>query len=216
VEWEGAARQFEILQQRRDHLAVRAPIAGVVTTFQVRQLLLNRPVQRGEVLLQVMDDQGDWQLELEVLEHRVGRILQEQQLRKQKSKIKVSRVIDGTTKASVSTMTRAEGERNSVSASASAAPSLANPSFPELAVEYRLLTQPESRYFARLTSLATRTVTADPQGSVIEARAALNTSDLPTRTVGAEVRARISCGTSCLGDVLFGDVIEFVQKYLWW
>ena len=91
-----------------------------------------------------------------------------------------------------------------------------NPPFQQLPIEYRLLTQSEASYFANLNSLATRTVTAEAQGSVIEARATLDKSRLPARAIGAEVRARIGCGTSCLGDVLFGDVIEFVQKYLWW
>jgi hypothetical protein len=79
-----------------------------------------------------------------------------------------------------------------------------------------LLTSPELSYQATLDYLATRTVTAEEKGSVIEARATLDKSKLPLRTIGADVRARIGCGKSYLGDVLFGDVIEFVQKYLWW
>ena len=51
---------------------------------------------------------------------------------------------------------------------------------------------------------------------MLEACAAVDKMQLPLRTIGADVRARINCGPSCLGDVLFGDVIEFVQKYLWW
>ena len=169
VEIDGAILQREILQDRLKKLIVRAPIAGVVTTFQVQQLLENRPVKRGDLLLQVMDESGDWQLELEIAEHRVGRILKAQQ---------------------------ALG--------------------PELPIEYRLLTSPESSFKATLESLATRTVTAEEKGSVLEARASLDNSHLPERAIGADVRARIGCGKSCLGDVLFGDVVEFIQKYLWW
>jgi hypothetical protein len=32
--------------------------------------------------------------------------------------------------------------------------------------------------------------------------------------IGAEVRAKISCSDRSLGYVLFGDVIEFIQKRL--
>ena len=116
-----------------------------------------------------MDEKGDWQLELEIAEHRVGRILKAQQ---------------------------ELGE--------------------SLPIEYRLLTSPESSFQATLKSLATRTVTAEEEGSVLEARASLDENKLPSRAIGADVRARIGCGKSCLGDVLFGDVIEFIQKYLWW
>ena len=169
VEMEGYESHLKLLKERQNKLNVRAPIAGIVTTFQVQQLLLNRPVKRGDVLVQVMDEKGDWQLELEIEEHRVGRILRAQ-------------------KALTA----------------------------NLPIDYRLLTSPEKSYAATLGFLATRTVAAEEKGSVLEARATLDKSKLPQMTIGAEVRARIGCGQSYLGDVLFGDVIEFVQKYLWW
>lgn len=169
VEVKGLQAQIETLKDRRERLTVRAPIAGKVTTFQVRQLLLNRPVKRGDVLVQVMDDKGDWQLELEIAEHRVGRILKAQ---------------------------------NKLGA--------------DLPIEYRLLTSPENSYQATLKSMGTRTVTSEESGSVIEARASLDTDKLPKTTIGADVRARIGCGQSNLGDVLFGDIVEFIQRYLWW
>lgn len=169
VEIDGAIEQEKILKERLKRLTVLSPITGTVTTFQVQQLLENRPVKRGDLLLQVMDDQADWQLELEIAEQRVGRILKAQQILG-----------------------------------------------PNLPIEYRLLTSPESSYAATLKSLGTRIVTAEEEGSVLEARATLDPNKLPSRAIGADVRARISCGQSSLGDVLFGDVIEFIQKYLWW
>ena len=208
VEMEGAALQATVLKDRLARLTVRAPIAGVVTTFQAQQLLLNRPVKRGDLLLQVMDETGDWQLELEVAEHRLGRILIAQQRLAAAGQV---------------TRDESQGPKNGAKAESSSSsdsqPSALNPqpsTFQQLPIEYRLLTQPEASYLASLTSLATRTVTAESQGSVIEARAALDKTRLPARAIGADVRARIGCGTSSLGDVLFGDLVEFAQKYLWW
>lgn len=71
----GVQKHLEILKDRLDKLNVKAPIAGVVTTFQIEQLLINRPVQRGELLLEIMDPTGPWQLELDVEEKRMGHIL---------------------------------------------------------------------------------------------------------------------------------------------
>ncbi|QDV18815.1 multidrug resistance protein MdtN [Gimesia panareensis] len=71
----GTQRQLQILRERLDKLNVKAPIDGVVTTFQVEQLLINRPVQRGELLMEIMDPNGPWQLELDVEEKRMGHIL---------------------------------------------------------------------------------------------------------------------------------------------
>lgn len=72
---DGTERHLAILRDRLDKLNVKAPIDGVVTTFQVEQLLINRPVQRGELLMEIMDPNGPWQLELDVEEKRMGHIL---------------------------------------------------------------------------------------------------------------------------------------------
>ncbi len=212
VEIEGAARQATVLKNRLDRLEVRAPIAGVVTTFQARQLLLDRPVKRGDLLLQVMDETGDWQLELEVAEHRLGRILMAQQ----KQAAAGRETSDARPDPDHSAETESSSSSGSQPSTLNPRPSTLGPPFQPLPIEYRLLTQPEASYFASLTSLATRTVTAESQGSVIEARAALDKTRLPVPAIGAEVRARIGCGDSSLGDVLFGDLVEFAQKYLWW
>ncbi|WP_339729394.1 HlyD family efflux transporter periplasmic adaptor subunit [uncultured Gimesia sp.] len=71
----GVEKLLEILKDRMEKLNVKAPIDGVVTTFQIEQLLINRPVQRGELLLEIMDPTGPWQLELDVEEKRMGHIL---------------------------------------------------------------------------------------------------------------------------------------------
>lgn len=71
----GLKKHLDILEGRLDKLNVKAPIDGVVTTFQIEQLLKDRPVQRGELLLEIMDATGPWQLELDVEEKRMGHIL---------------------------------------------------------------------------------------------------------------------------------------------
>jgi multidrug efflux pump subunit AcrA (membrane-fusion protein) len=67
------------LQKRVEKLTIRAPIDGVVVTFRLQQLLKDRPVRRGERLVEVMDDTGAWQVELEVAEKRMGHILRAQE-----------------------------------------------------------------------------------------------------------------------------------------
>jgi multidrug efflux pump subunit AcrA (membrane-fusion protein) len=70
----GLREQLAILKDREERLKVTAPIAGRVATFQLDQLLQNRPVRRGEVLMEVMDDKGRWWLELEVEDKRMGHV----------------------------------------------------------------------------------------------------------------------------------------------
>jgi len=168
AELNGLERKLKVLKDRDELLDVRSPIAGVVSTFEVDQLLRDRPVRRGEILLEVMDDTGPWHLELNVAEHRAGHLLRAQ----------------------------------------------ATTSEP-LPVEYLLVTSPEVTHQAAMKEVGTRVVTSDDNRLVIEVLASPSEDDAVSRRIGAEVRARLHCGQASLGYVLFGDVIEFIQKYLW-
>lgn len=84
IEGQYAEHQVEIRHLREQHRGVKdrlqqlnvvAPCAGVVATFQVDQLLSDRPVNRGDILLEVMDPQQGWQLELKLEDRRMGPLL---------------------------------------------------------------------------------------------------------------------------------------------
>ncbi|HEX6987248.1 MAG TPA: HlyD family efflux transporter periplasmic adaptor subunit, partial [Planctomycetaceae bacterium] len=166
----GLTEQLRIKEEQSGRLKVTAPITGVVATFQLDQMLRNRPVRRGEVLMEVMDDQGPWHLELDVEDKRMGHIL---------------------------LAIRRKGDVG-------------------LPVEFYLATDPETTYAGTLKTVETRAQTDAELGNVVRVEVALADPDaLPRRRIGAEVRAKIDTGPRALGYVLFGDVIEFVRKYLW-
>ena len=75
IELAAAKLHLDVITERTKELLIRAPLRGVVVTFQIEQLLLNRPVTRGEQLLHVVDPEGDWQIELNIKETRAGHIL---------------------------------------------------------------------------------------------------------------------------------------------
>ncbi len=167
----GLKRQLEILRERESRLQVRAPISGTVATFQLDQLYRDRPVRRGEVLMEVMDDQGTWHLELDVEDFRMGH---------------VNRAIS-----------RQDGDVG-------------------LPVEFVLALAPEERFRGRLKKLESRAEARAEVGTVVPVEVGIEDVDqLPTRRIGAEVRAKIETGDRALGYVLFGDVVDFVYKYLW-
>ena len=87
----------------------------------------------------------------------------------------------------------------------------------ELPVEYVLATRPEDTYVGTVDTIATRADVAAEKGSIVEVYTKIEAGDLPSdrRRIGADVRAKINCGKSSLGYVLFGDVVEFIQKQ-WW
>lgn len=69
-------RQIKLLQERLDHLNIRAPADGVVTTWNVRQTLLHRTVLPGDALVEEIEPDGGWAIELRIPEDRVGYIAQ--------------------------------------------------------------------------------------------------------------------------------------------
>ncbi len=70
--------QHEILKQQQAQLNVCSPIAGHVLTWSLQQLLENRPVKLGQVLMRVADTDGPWVMELSVPDHRIGHVLEAQ------------------------------------------------------------------------------------------------------------------------------------------
>ncbi|MBQ9454551.1 MAG: HlyD family efflux transporter periplasmic adaptor subunit [Thermoguttaceae bacterium] len=72
------AREMALLQQKQQDLVVKSQIAGIVVTFDVKEKLENRPVQRGQVLMEVADPTGDWEVELYMPENRIGLVREAQ------------------------------------------------------------------------------------------------------------------------------------------
>lgn len=69
--------QKTLYEQKMKYLEIYSPIDGQVVTWDVDNLLKNRPVQRGQVLLRIADLSGPWELELRVPENRMGHIVAE-------------------------------------------------------------------------------------------------------------------------------------------
>ena len=64
------AQKLELKRRQEAELLVTAPVGGVVATWQLEDLLLRRPVQKGQRLLTVQDPSGEWELELFLPEKR--------------------------------------------------------------------------------------------------------------------------------------------------
>lgn len=171
VEQQGALARLQKIERRIEKLTVTAPDDGVIATFQVDQLLRNRPVSRGELLVEVMEPDGPWRLELDVPEHRMGHLLR--------------------------------------ALSSSEDDSLMVRYVPATAVETSL------KGTLRRSGIATRADVSASVGNRVEVHVDINRDDLPQQNIGAEVTAKIHCGQKSLFFVLFGDVIEFVLRYVW-
>lgn len=70
--------QVQLFEEQEKQLIVTSPVDGQVTTWNARDLLLRRPVTKGQMLLTVVMPQGDWELELQMPENDMGYIAEAQ------------------------------------------------------------------------------------------------------------------------------------------
>jgi hypothetical protein len=66
--------QLALWEKKKDKLQVRSPMDGQCITWNVEDRLRNRPVTKGEELLQIADPASPWELEVEMPESRMGHI----------------------------------------------------------------------------------------------------------------------------------------------
>lgn len=69
-------RRMKLLDARAAALTVRAPFDGQILTWNPSQRLAGRPVTAGNLLIEMADQAGSWQLELRVPEDQAGHVLQ--------------------------------------------------------------------------------------------------------------------------------------------
>lgn len=58
--------EIELLREQISALTITAPISGIIFQHRLHERLAGRPVQRGQLLLELMQIQGAWQLELQI------------------------------------------------------------------------------------------------------------------------------------------------------
>ena len=67
-----AEAALKLLKLKQEKLTVRSPIDGQINTWHVHDLLIGRPVKIGDVLMTIVEPRGDWELELQMPENRMG------------------------------------------------------------------------------------------------------------------------------------------------
>lgn len=75
----GARGQLEILNTQRKSLTIRAPLSGRVDRWNLETALAGRPVAHGQFLLDVLDVEGPWQVELRIPDDEMAAVLEAQQ-----------------------------------------------------------------------------------------------------------------------------------------
>lgn len=169
IELLGAEEQATVLSSRVASLLVKASRNGIIATFDLRHSFQDRPVTRGERLIEIFNPDGKWHLELRIPEHRsryVAQIMQDTEN--------------------------------------------------QAAVEFVMATDVSRTHSAQLTSTATIVDTSEKEGLVLRSFAQIpDQESIGPKQFGSEVHSKIHCGKEPLGWCLFGDVVEFLQRHVW-
>jgi multidrug resistance efflux pump len=73
-EAENIEQELKLVRQKQQQLTIAAPMRGQVVTWKVHDLLLQRPVIRGQALLKLANPDGPWELELQLPERRLAHV----------------------------------------------------------------------------------------------------------------------------------------------
>jgi multidrug efflux pump subunit AcrA (membrane-fusion protein) len=88
------SRQLELLTQKQKALTIKSPIDGQVVTWDVKNLLQERPVEKGQIAMTVADTAGPWELELHIRERRAGYVARAwQQAQAEKQPLEVEYIL---------------------------------------------------------------------------------------------------------------------------
>lgn len=67
--------ELDQMTREQERLQLRSPIAGSITTRDAKTKLLDRPVHRGDVLLQLVADDGKWLAKIRVPDSRISHLM---------------------------------------------------------------------------------------------------------------------------------------------
>ncbi|MCE9603447.1 MAG: efflux RND transporter periplasmic adaptor subunit [Planctomycetia bacterium] len=71
---ESLRRQATLFSEKRARLRVVSPMVGQVATWNIEELLAERPVRQGQTLAGLVDPDGEWEVEIRVPEDRFGHV----------------------------------------------------------------------------------------------------------------------------------------------
>jgi hypothetical protein len=165
---EGLDRELELLREKEQQLVVRSSMRGQVVTWNVSTLLLRRPVQRGQLLMTLLDLDGDWELELYMPERRMGHV----------------------------------GRATAHAGNA-------------LPVTFLLASHPETPFAGQIAEIHRMAEVHGDEGNCVVMRVAIDRKALPELRSETSVTARVHCGRRPLGFVLFHELLETLQRRVW-
>lgn len=176
--------QLKLLLEKKEQLKVRSPINGQVISWQPKEKLSTRPVEKGQVLLTVANNDGPWELDIKMSEDRMGFI------------------------------GRAVREKKEQAARAKAAGETGEAIDDRLDASYILAINTDNRHYGKVIDIVPSAHVEGEEGNVVLIKVSVDKTDHDPNDLreGASVTAKVDCGTASIGYCWFHDLIAFVQK----
>ena len=181
-ELQGVQIRRKLLEEKREGLKIVAPIDGRVTTWRVVERIEGRPVSRGQKLMEIADPSGRWEAEIYLPEAKMGHVNEQ---------LQTLRKVDRKAK---------------------------------LQLTFILATHPDStqRIVGQIEDVHTSAEVHGEDGNTVRMRVSFDQAQLAEKLgvtnpseelkVGADLKAKIHCGSRAIGYVWFHDLFEFVQS----
>jgi hypothetical protein len=208
--------QWALLEEKRKELTVYAPSDGQVVTWDVRNLLMLRPVQRGQKLLQIADTEGPWEVELLVPEDQMGHLVRaRQESRAEWHARLVERLRQQSPDAPQKQLESEAWEILDEPSQAGLQELLGEDADSRLRVGFVLATDPGEEYEGRVREIQNSAEVRGEEGNTVLVKVEIDKGQLPPHLMpGAGVSAKVDCGRCSVGYDLLHDVIAWVQR-LW-
>lgn len=178
IQAKSAWEQMEIVKEQKQLMEISAPQDGVITTWEVKKNLLNRPVEVGTELLQVAARDGKWVLEVTIPDDDMGPVLDAR----------------NQLETDVANKRLPEGSRLQCYFVAATNPEIRYPGEVErISSRAEML---ENNHVVKVTGTFS---------DEVHAKYVKNNGELRP---GAEVRVRVKCGKASLAYCMFRDVVH--------
>jgi multidrug efflux pump subunit AcrA (membrane-fusion protein) len=178
--------QLKILKDKEKQLEVVSPINGQIVTWQIEDKLFKRPVEEGQLLMTVADPDGPWEIDVRMPEDRMGFVA------------------------------RRANEKHDEVQKKKLAGQQTQPDEEQLDASYILATNTSSRYYGKVFDIGQSAQVEGDDGNVVLLKVSIDKSkhDMADLRQGADVTAKVDCGTASIGYCWFHDLISFVQSRL--
>ncbi len=202
--------RLRVVEDKRKNLKLESPIDGQVVTWDIRNLLFGRAIQRGQLLVTVVDPGSQWELEIMMPEDRMGHVTRAQLDPKLGRELPVRYVLatdpDTTyhgfvTEVHYNAEVRGE-EGNTVLVRATIDPKQVEPLKELMAKDYGLAADATNEDFRRLVMDKLKS----------EELSIEKCYDLTGLRPGATATAKVHCGRASIGYVWFHDAIAWIHR----